>query len=74
MLDLEVGQVVTLELLSGIIDSSSLHETCWNGFLYDPDSPDETNPMSAQAWSVHKTVSETAEDFFDRVNYFLNAL
>ena len=57
MLPLNASSEVTLDLVGGEIYSNANHLICFNGFLYDPASPDLTNPMNATAWSVQRSTS-----------------
>ena len=57
MLPLNASSEVTLDLVGGEIYSNVNHLICFNGFLYDPASPDLTNPMNATAWSVQRSTS-----------------
>ena len=57
MLPLNASSEVTLDLVGGEIYSNVNHLICFNSFLYDPSSPDLTNPMNATAWSVQRSTS-----------------
>lgn len=59
MVRLNTSDTVHLELVRGELYSDGNHQICFNGFLYDPSSPDLTNIMNATAWSVHRTSGAT---------------